>query len=195
MALAPAFFLEEVPLRGTARGTATDVGEGLGCPEGANAQQQPFQIAVARLLQRKGRTHLPRVRESPSGAMLGAEDGWNVGQVYLRARQGRVTTVEEISRRYDMSAAVLETGVADATRHGDLTDTDGALKLTRRGQEVIGKVMEAMRAWLAEESNGLGRQDAQLGAALGDLATTFVEQAPSLTSDPDAALVGRPGRG
>ena len=48
--------------RETARGTARDVGEGFNMPESGDAKQQ-LQMAIARLLQLKGQTHLPLVRE------------------------------------------------------------------------------------------------------------------------------------
>ena len=44
-----------------------------------------------------------------------------------------------------------------------------------------------MRAWLADELADWGADDAQLAAALGDLATRFVEQTPELTSGPAAS--------
>ena len=81
-----AFFLKEVPLRGTARSTAGDVGDGFGMPEGADAKQQ-LQIAVARLLQRKGRTDLPLVRER-SGCDVGT-GGWLGRGAGLPARPPR----------------------------------------------------------------------------------------------------------
>jgi hypothetical protein len=183
-----AFFLKEVPLRGTARSTAGDVGDGFGMPEGADAKQQ-LQIAVARLLQRKGRTDLPLVRER-SGATLGPADGWAVGQVYLRARLGRPATIDEISRRYQLPPAVLEPAFADATSRGYLSETDGGLQLTERGQDEIDKLNTAMRAWLAEELSDWGADDAQLAAALGDLATRFVEESPELTTEPISAIPG-----
>ena len=181
-----AFFLKEVPLRGTARSTAGDVGEGFGMPEGGDARQQ-LQLAVARLLQRKGRTHLPRVREQ-SGSTMGPADGWAVGQVYLRARLDRPATIEEISRRYQLPAAVLEPAFADATRRGYLAATDDGLHLTQRGQDEISQIITAMRAWLAEELADWGADDAQLAAALGDLATRFVEESPELTPTPSGAV-------
>src|SRR4051812_8766895 len=61
VALVLALFLKQVPLRGTARETASEVGEGFGMPESSDANQQ-LQMAIGRLLWRKGRTELPRVR-------------------------------------------------------------------------------------------------------------------------------------
>ena len=101
-----ALFLKQVPLRGTARETASAVGEGFGMPEGSDANQQ-LQLAIARLIQHKGRTELPRVRAG-SGAAFDTADAWVVGQFYLRTRLGRDVGIEEIARRYHLPAAVLE---------------------------------------------------------------------------------------
>ena len=113
-----ALFLKEVPLRDTARDTATDLGEGFGMPEGTDANQQ-LQLAIARLLRHKGRQELPRVREQ-SEAAFDSSDGWAVGQVYLRSRLDRTTNVEEISRRYRLPPAVLQPAFDRAARHGYL---------------------------------------------------------------------------
>ena len=118
VALVLALFLKEVPLRGTARGTAGDVGEGFGMPEGGDARQQ-LQLAVARLLQRKGRTHLPLVRER-SGSTMGTADGWAVGQVYLRARLDRTGHHRGDQPALPAAGGRSRAAFADATRRGYL---------------------------------------------------------------------------
>jgi EmrB/QacA subfamily drug resistance transporter len=186
VALVLAIFLKEVPLRGTAQSTAADVGEGFSMPEGSDPRQQ-LQLAIARLLQRKGRTHLPLVRLR-SGAGFGPSDSWVVGQVYLRSRLDRPATIEEISRRFHLPAAVLEPAFAGAVQRGYVSEADGEVQLTRVGQDEMDKVVRALRAWLAEELADWGADDALLSDALGDLATRFVEQAPELTPGPIGAL-------
>ena len=180
-----AFFLKEVPLRGTARSTAADVGEGFSMPEGTDAKQQ-LQLAIARLLQHKGRSELPGVRER-SGAAFGPADGWAVGQVYLRTRLGRPATIDEISRPYRLPPAVIEPAMGQAVRLGYLRMEADALHLTPLGQDEIDKYIVAMRAWLAAELADWGADEGQLANALGDLATRFVEQTPELTSGPAAS--------
>jgi EmrB/QacA subfamily drug resistance transporter len=192
VALVLALFLKEVPLRGTARGSASDVGDGFGMPEGDNSNQR-LQIAIARLLQRKGRTDLPLVRQR-AGVSLGVADQWAVGQVYLRSRVGRPATVEEISIRYRIPAEVLSPAFSDATRHGYLRASGDVLQLTELGQDEMAKFVAAMRAWLAEELADWGTDDAELAQALGDLATRFVEETPELAPAWAAQLgAGRPG--
>jgi hypothetical protein len=183
-----ALFLKQVPLRGTARETASDVGEGFGMPEGSDAGQQ-LQRAIGRLIQHKGRTELPRVRAG-SGAAFDASDAWVVGQFYLRTRLGRDVGIEEISRRYHLPAAVLEPACQNAVLHGYLHAKDGHFRLTPAGEAEVGKVVTAMRTWLAAELADWEADDQELAAALGDLATKFVEQEPDLSREPVAALVG-----
>ena len=157
-------------------------------PEGADAKQQ-LQLAVARLLQRKGRTHLPLVRER-SGSTFGPADGWAVGQVYLRARLDRPADHRGDQPALPAAGRRSRARLRGRDRRGYLVGTDGGLRLTQRGQDEIGKVITAMRAWLAEELSDWDVDDAQLTAALGDLATRFVEESPELTPQPGLAIAG-----
>ena len=185
-----ALFLKQVPLRGTARETASDVGEGFGMPESSDANQQ-LQRAIARLIQHKGRTELPRVRAG-SGAAFDTADAWVVGQFYLRSRLGRDVGVEEIARRYHLPPAVLEPACDNAVRHGYLHAHGDQFNLTPAGEEEMGKIVAAMKAWLAAELADWEADDQELATALGDLATTFVEQEPELSREPVLALAGGP---
>ena len=81
------WFLKEVPLRGTARAAASDVGEGFGVPEPADSTEQ-LSVAISRLLRTRGRQTLPELRRG-SGSTLGSSDAWCVYQVHLRERMER----------------------------------------------------------------------------------------------------------
>jgi EmrB/QacA subfamily drug resistance transporter len=177
-----ALFLKEVPLRGTARESAPDVGEGFGVPEAADANRQ-LQASIARLVRNKGRTELPRVREQ-SGAAFDASDGWTVGQVYLRSRLGRTTTLEEISALYYLPPQVLEPAFDTAAAHGYLIAQDGRLALTSAGELEVAKLVAAFKAWLADELADWDADDPELSRALGDLATQFVNQDPEHVRGP-----------
>ena len=83
---------------------------------------------------------------------------------------------------------MLEPAFADAVRHGCLSADGDAFHLTELGEQEVAKYVAAMRAWLSEELADWGADDAQLGAALGDLATRFVEQSPQLTASPAGVL-------
>src|SRR3954447_7527243 len=182
VAFVAALFLKEVPLRGTARETAPDVGEGFGVPEAADAQQQ-LQAAIARLVRHKGHTELPLVRQR-SGAAFGASDGWAVGQVYLRSRLRRTTTVEDPPRLYHLPAEVLDPAFDSAAVNGYLSRQDGRLALTAAGEQEVAKLVRALRGWLADELSDWGADDPELDRALADLATDFVNQDPSQLPGP-----------
>jgi MFS family permease len=183
-----ALFLKQVPLRGTAREAAADVGEGFGMPEGSDANQQ-LQMAIGRLMRHKGRTELPRIREE-SGAAFDSSDGWTVGQVYLRSRLGRTATIEEISRPFHVPPAVLAPAFDTAAGHGYLVESDGRFALTDNGEAEMHKLVAGLQAWLAQELADWGADDEELARALGQVATRFVEEAPALESEPPRALLG-----
>jgi MFS family permease len=182
VALVLALFLKQVPLRGTAREAASDVGEGFSMPEGSDADQQ-LQLAISRLIRAKGRTELPRVREQ-SGAALDESDRWTVGQVYWRTRLRLPVTIEEISGRYRLPPAVLEPAFHNAESHGYLQHRDGQLALTTAGQAEVSKLITALRSWLAAELADWDPNDRQLMTALDTLAARVAEQEPALTSAP-----------
>ncbi len=169
-----ALFLKEVPLRGTARSTATDVGEGFAMPEAADARLQ-LQLVIARLVRRKGPVALAAVREN-SGSALDSSDGWVVGQVYLRTRLGRTASLEDISRRHLVPDAVLQPAVDTAAGHGYIQGPSDRLALTAAGEAEMGKLVDGVYAWLSDELGDWGVADADLRDALGDLAERFVQQ-------------------
>ena len=158
------------------------------CPKAAT-RTSSCNWPSRRLIQHKGRTELPRVRAG-SGAAFDASDAWVVGQFYLRSRLGRDVGIEEISHRYHLPAAVLEPACQNAVIHGYLHPHDGQFGLTPAGEQEMGKVVTAMRTWLADELADWEADDQQLDTALGDLATKYVEQEPDLIREPIAALVG-----
>jgi hypothetical protein len=182
VAFVVALFLKQIPLRGTARDTAPDVGEGFGVPEAADANQQ-LQAAIARLVRNKGRTELPKVRER-SGASFGASDGWSVGQVYLRSRLGRTTTLAEIATLYHLPPEVLAPAFEAAAANGYLSRHDGQLAITEAGALEVQKLVTALKAWLAGELADWGADDPELNRALGELATQFVNQDPQHVPGP-----------
>jgi EmrB/QacA subfamily drug resistance transporter len=182
VAFVVALFLKQVPLRGTARETAPDIGEGFGVPEASDANRH-LEAAIARLVRNKGRTELVKVRER-SGAAFGASDGWSVSQVYLRSRLGRTTTIAEIATPYHLPPEVLQPAIATAVAHGYLVEHDGRLTVTKAGTIEVGKLASAFKAWLADELADWDVHDPELNRALGHLATQFVDQDPDQVPGP-----------
>jgi EmrB/QacA subfamily drug resistance transporter len=176
LAFVVALFLKQVPLRGTARETAPDVGEGFGVPEAADARQQ-LQAAIARVVRHKGKTDLPKVRAA-AGVQFDDGDGWTVGQVYLRTRLGRAAKVSEIARFYQIPARVLEPAFDRTVANGYLTTQKGHLLITPAGQQQVDRLITSLRTWLINELSDWDLDDPELDSALGDLATKFVDQDP-----------------
>ncbi len=172
-----ALFLKEVPLRGTARDTATDLGEGFGMPEGTDANQQ-LQLAIARLLRHKGRAGaspgpgaVTRPRSTPPTAGPSARctcaPGWRGPPTSRRS----ATATGCLPRCSSPPSTEL-------TRHGYLDQRDEHLLLTEAGEAEMRKIVAALRAWLADELADWGVDDEALTRALGEVATMLVEQDP-----------------
>jgi hypothetical protein len=187
-------FLKEVPLRGTSRAGTRDVGDGFGMPENADRAVQ-LQVAIARLLQRKGRQVLPVLAEE-AGTSLEVADRWCVAQVHIRLRVGADTSLDAIARRVRVPALVLQPAFQNARAAGYLAGDDEGLLLTVRGQQEIDKVVVRMREWLADELSDWGADDELLKEALGGLARRFVDEEPALLPAAAPALgVGGPAGG
>ena len=181
-----ALFLKEVPLRGTARGTAGDVGEGLRHARGRATRSSSCSWPWRACSSARGAPICPWCASVPARRW-----GRRTAGRWDRSTCAPVSTGPPPSRR---SAGATNcrppfSSPPSRTRPDAATwsAADGGLRLTQRGQDEIGKVITAMRAWLAEELSDWDVDDAQLNAALGDLATRFVEESPELTPQPAAS--------
>jgi hypothetical protein len=92
-----ALFLKQVPLRDSSRAGASDVGGGFGMPESADSSLQ-LQSAIARLMRSQRPERFAALR-SASGTDLNTANGWCVGQVHLRERLDRDTSLAAIAHR------------------------------------------------------------------------------------------------
>ncbi len=190
IAFVVALFLKQVPLRGTSRAGAADVGDAFGMPEGANSALQ-LQTAIARLFQRKGREAFVAIREN-SGSDLMVADGWCVGQVHVRQSVGADSSLEAIARRIRVPAQVLEPAFHAARDHGYLAGPDDELRLTESGQLEVDKFIDSARAWLAVELSDWGAADEPLlSQALGNMAKQFVDHDRELLQSDAPALTSR----
>ena len=171
--------------------TATDVGEGFGMPEGD--RREPAAPAGRRAAAAAQGPHRSCRGSASAPGRVRPADGWAVGQVYLRSRLGRTDRPRGDqptlpSCRPRSSSPPSTEPSATATSSGTAT---GSL-LTEPARTEIRKVVTALRAWLAEELTDWGVDDAQFAAALGDVATKFVEESPELTPAPSRAIAGGP---
>ncbi|HEU5265399.1 MAG TPA: MFS transporter, partial [Jatrophihabitans sp.] len=179
-------FLKQVPLRDSSRAGASDVGGGFGMPESADSNLQ-LQSAIARLFRSQRREKWAALRAA-SGTDLDAANHWCVGQVHLRERLDRDTSLVAIAERVRVPGAVLWPAFAAARDAGYLSGTEDRLAVTESGRAELEKVIATMREWLAAELVDWGAaDDARLGAALSALARRLVdddEQLPPLPAQP-----------
>ena len=148
-----ALFLKEVPLRGTARAGAADVGDGFGMPDGADSAAQ-LQVAIAWLFRQQGTQALPAVRAA-SGTTLDVSDGWCVGQVHLRTRLGADASLAAISRRVRVPAEVLDPAFQRGPRQRLPDRRRRASALTEAGRREI-EASSRRSAVAGHRARGLG---------------------------------------
>jgi EmrB/QacA subfamily drug resistance transporter len=185
-------FLKQVPLRDTARAGAADVGDGFGMPDALDSAQQ-LERAIARLFRSRGRGAFAEIRQA-AGTDLDVANSWCVGQVHLRSRLGRDTSLESIAQRVRVPAPVLSPAFQAARQAGYLTGDDDELQLTEAGQQEFNAIVAAMRAWLAAELSDWGAEDdALLSTALGSIARQIVDENPEPPppADEQPALTAR----
>ncbi|AGM06245.1 MDR family MFS transporter [Amycolatopsis keratiniphila] len=176
VALVLAFFLKEVPLRDTSRAAAPDLGDGFAMPEPGNGDQD-LERAVGRLLARDGKAASAGVIMK-SGCELDAGGLWCLGQVRLRERRNKPTSLSAIGDRYGVPPEVFEAAFARLEFTGHLTFKSGGWATTEAGRAELEKLIRAWKAWLAERLRdwGLEGQD-ELDAALGRVANRILDQA------------------
>jgi MFS family permease len=173
------WFLKEVPLRGSTRAGAADVGDGFGMPEHSDRVRR-LELAIGRLTTKMTRDDLVTMwREA--GTRLAVADAWCLGQVHVRAELGVRPTLESIANRVRVPEEVLAPAFAAAMRRGYLDDEDNVLSLTGSGRQEIAQLVRARRVWLARELSDWGADDdALLAEALDNLAHRLLDESPEL---------------
>jgi len=171
-------FLKQVPLRDTARAGATDVGEGFGTPDTADADRQ-LERTVAQLIRRRAPTAAPTVLAG-SGAALDPGQAWVVGQVHLRGRRGTPPTLEEIAAAHRVPPDVLAPVFLQALEGGHLRAEGGGLALTESGGDAFAQITAAWRQWLLSQLEDWDTADpidrARLDHAIDALADRLLDE-------------------
>jgi EmrB/QacA subfamily drug resistance transporter len=172
-----ALFLKQVPLRDSSRAGASDVGGGFGMPDSADSSIQ-LQSAIARLIRSQRPEKLAAMREA-SGSQLDTANGWCVGQVHVRERLDRDTSLATIAQRVHVPGPVLWPAFAATREAGYLTGTEERLAVTPLGRAELEKLVATVRAWLAGELADWGAaDDTKLTTALTALARHLVDDDP-----------------
>jgi hypothetical protein len=174
-----AWFLKEVPLRGSTRAGTTDVGDGFGMPEHSDRVRR-LELAIGRLSQKATRDDLIEMwRES--GSRLAVADGWCLAQVHVREKLGVPPTLESIAVRVRVPQEVLAPAFAACLRRGYLVDDHNVLTLTDTGRQEVALLVKARRVWLARELSDWGADDdALLGEALDNTARKLLDESTEL---------------
>ncbi len=176
VALVLAFFLKEVPLRDTSRAAAPDLGEGFAMPESGNGDQD-LERAVGRLLSRDGKAASSGVL-AKSGCELDNGGLWCLGQIRLRERRNKPTSLAVIGSRYGIPPEVFEAAFARLEFTGHLAFRSGEWVTTAAGRAELEKLIGAWKNWLAERLRDWGLEGhEELDAALGRVANRILDQA------------------
>jgi hypothetical protein len=148
VALVFALLLPQVAMRDSARGVATDTGDGFGLPESPNSDDQLEKI-IARVLRR--RTAGAEVLER-SSSILDLATAWGLLQVYLHGPM-----IDPSARQSDLEAVIgLPPGVLtsyfdDIAASGYLRRDGDMLVLTDRGTAEVDMITTAYVDWVLEQ--------------------------------------------
>ncbi|KQV09875.1 MULTISPECIES: MDR family MFS transporter [unclassified Kitasatospora] len=146
-----AWFLKEVPLRDSARAAASDLGEGFGAPDTADADKQ-LERALANLLRKtKGRPDVGKQILADSGSTLPPGSAWALGQIYWRGRFAGGADLESIAVAHHLPGDVLEPTFDRVVQGGYATAEDGQLGLTPAGRTEVDRLSEAWRRWVGHQ--------------------------------------------
>ncbi|HEY3611858.1 MAG TPA: MFS transporter [Pseudonocardiaceae bacterium] len=174
-------FLKEVPLRGTARAAATDMGDGFAMPESPDADQN-LERALANLLRRERRQmHRAVLAVSP----LDEAEAWCVVKVAFVERRHGAAPIARIAEEVHVPAKVLQPAFDHAIEAGFLRSAPDGLHLTELGEDEFGTLAAAWQDWVTERlADWNPEATVDLPAAMARLARRlFDEQAtePQLT--------------
>ena len=176
--------LEEVPLRGSARASAGDLGEAFQMPTQESSERR-LERAIAAIWRSRGRAEMPSVIER-SGTTLGRAGAWGVIEVTVLTRHRGQADIEDIAWRHRLPSAVLEPTFQDLAEQGMITRSDGVLSLTAAGRSEVELLTGAIRSWLAEQL-----ADWELGPAVEEIGTAMRRIAERMLDHDDEAAGAR----
>jgi EmrB/QacA subfamily drug resistance transporter len=170
-----AVVLKEVPLRGTERAGATDLGEAFAMPQ-AQSSEERLERAIAGVLRRDHGQSMAGVI-ARSGTTLTDAEIWALLEVLLRGRvvEGGVS-VAHIAAGHRLPASVIEPVYRDLQeRH--YVDRDGdILSLSLGGREQVAAFTAELKTWLIEQlvDWDVPPDSGEISAALGRIATRLI---------------------
>ncbi|GIF22418.1 EmrB/QacA subfamily drug resistance transporter [Actinoplanes tereljensis] len=141
-----ALFLKEVPLRGSARTAAAEVGEGFS-PPAADDRVAQLERQISDTMRRQG----PGFRSELLAAAhtdLAPAQAWAAGQTHLHTSVTGHAELTAIAKRHRVPPEVLEPVFDDLVRDGYATRDGSRVALTPAGDEQVDRVRHAFREWL-----------------------------------------------
>jgi hypothetical protein len=144
-----ALTLKEVPLRGSSRASAPDLGDGFGMATDQNAEER-LQRAIAAIIRTRARDQLKQLLDA-SGTTLGTAGRWGVLQVARYQAVIGHAEIDRIANYHRLPAAVLEPTFGQLAAVGMITRANGTLTLTAEGQAEAEGLAATLRAWLTEQ--------------------------------------------
>ncbi len=177
-ALVLSFLLKEVPLRGTARAAAADIGDGFAMPGSADAECG-LERAVAALL-RKEHEQMSTVAMIRAHSPLDEAEAWCVVKVRAMQRRTGNATVAAIADRVRVPPKVLRPAFDESVAAGYLAEDETGLHLTDRGEQEFGALSAAWQEWMTERlADWNPETEMDLPAALARLARKLFEEQPT----------------
>ena len=146
VALILALLLKEVPLRDTARASATELGEGFAVPSVADPDFE-LRRAVALLWRQERETAVPAIQRRADLPVSEAE-GWLLLMVRKHQVDGH-TSLRDIALDTMVPWGIFEPTARELRVDGYLAENgDGTYKFTARGEDAIERLATAWREWL-----------------------------------------------
>jgi MFS family permease len=171
-------FLKEVPLRGTSRAAASDMGDGFGMPDSPD-KDQSLQRALAGLL-RKERGQMSTVALAHAQSPLDEAEAWCVVKVRACRQKEAKATVAGIAQSVQVPEKVLRPAFDNVIAAGYLTEGPAGLRLTDRGEQEFGTLSAAWQEWVAERLADWNPEgEIELPGALARLARQLFEEQPT----------------
>ncbi|HEY2656594.1 MAG TPA: MDR family MFS transporter [Solirubrobacteraceae bacterium] len=186
LGFALALTLKEVPLRGSSRATAQDLGDGFGMATDQSANER-LQRAIAAIIRTRARHQLPQVLDA-SGTTLATAGRWGVLQVARYQAVLGHAEIDRIALHHRLPGAVLEPTFDGLAADGMIIRTNGTLTLTDAGQAEVDGLAATLRAWLTEQLADWGQDpdEQQLTEALRRIARRILSDESDQPS-PDLA--------
>ncbi len=171
-----AIALKQVPLRGTERAGATDLGETFAMPKSQDSMQR-LEEAISRVL-REDRGRSTQEILARSATTLSDADLWALMEIFLPRRHdtGRQITITSIAVGHRLPVSVIAP-VYRQLESRRLVSTDGdGIALSDLGQQEVGRFVAAFKAWLAERIGDWDTRadSAEISVALDRVTTRLV---------------------